>query len=46
MGAVGRTFVLFALLTGIFVLFSWAIGTGWRANALGRIGLSLWLAGR
>ena len=45
MGAVVRTFVLFALLTGIFVLFGWAIGTVWLGNALGSIVLFLLLAG-
>ena len=29
MGAYLRTFALFVLLTGIFVVFGWAIGTVW-----------------
>ena len=37
MGAYLRTVALFALLTGIFVLFGWAIGTVWFANWLGGV---------
>ena len=32
MGAYARTFALFALLTGIFVVFGWAIGTVWLGD--------------
>src|SRR5205809_5090573 len=45
MGAYLRTFALFVLLTGIFVVFGWAIGTVWLGNALGGIVTSLLLAG-
>ena len=37
MGAYLRTFALFALLTVIFVVFGWAIGTVWLGDALGGI---------
>src|SRR5256712_13216321 len=37
MGAYLRTFALFVLLTGIFVVFGWAIGTVWLGNALGGV---------
>jgi len=45
MGAYLRTFALFALLTGIFVVFGWAIGTVWLGNAVGGIVTFLLLAG-
>src|SRR6058998_4275610 len=45
MGAYLRTFALFVLLTGIFVVFGWAIGTVWLGNALGGIVTFLLLAG-
>ncbi|HKW43856.1 MAG TPA: zinc metalloprotease HtpX [Thermoplasmata archaeon] len=44
MGAYLRTFALFALLTGIFVLFGWAIGTVWLGNWLGGVVTFLLLA--
>src|SRR5881628_1564471 len=45
MGAYLRTFALFVLLTGIFVVFGWAIGTVWLGNALGGVVTFLLLAG-
>ncbi len=45
MGAYLRTFALFVLLTGIFVVFGWAIGTVWLGNAVGGIVTFLLLAG-
>src|SRR3989442_1604561 len=44
MGAYLRTFALFVLLTGIFVVFGYAIGSVWLGNALGGIGTFLLLA--
>ena len=44
MGAYLRTFGLFALLTGIFVLFGWAIGTVWLGDWLGGVVTFLLLA--
>lgn len=45
MGAYLRTFALFALLTGIFVLFGWAIGTVWLGDWVGGVVMFLVLAG-
>ena len=45
MGAYLRTFALFVLLTGIFVLFGYAIGSVWLGNAVGGIVAFLLLAG-
>src|SRR2546429_726733 len=45
MGAYLRTFALFVLLTGIFVVFGWAIGTVWLGNAVGGVLTFLLLAG-
>src|SRR5437867_816806 len=45
MGAYLRTFALFVLLTSIFVVFGWAIGTVWLGNAVGGIVTFLLLAG-
>src|SRR2546422_1491218 len=45
MGAYLRTFALFVLLTGIFVVFGYAIGSVWLGNALGGIVTFLLLAG-
>src|SRR5213593_4652431 len=45
MGAYRRTFALFVLLTGIFVVFGWAIGTVWLGNAVGGVLTFLLLAG-
>ena len=45
MGAYARTFALFALLTGIFVVFGWAIGTVWLGNWVSGAVLFLLLAG-
>lgn len=44
MGAYLRTFALFALLTGIFVVFGWAIGSVWLGNAVGGMVTFLLLA--
>ena len=45
MGAYARTFALFALLTGIFVVFGWAIGTVWLGDWVSGVVLFLLLAG-
>src|SRR5438093_8418206 len=45
MGAYLRTFALFVLLTGIFVVFGYAIGSVWLGNAIGGIVTFLLLAG-
>ena len=45
MGAYARTFALFALLTGIFVVFGWAIGTVWLGDWVSGAVLFLVLAG-
>src|SRR2546422_8637587 len=45
MGAYLRTFALFVLLTGIFVVFGYVIGSVWLGNAIGGIVTFLLLAG-
>src|SRR2546427_10480746 len=45
MGAYLRTFALFVLLTGIFVVFGYAIGSVWLGNALGGVVTFLLLGG-
>src|SRR6266700_3710473 len=45
MGAYARTIALFFLLTGIFVLFGWAIGTVWLGDWITGAILFLLLAG-
>src|SRR5881398_257115 len=45
MGAYLRTFALFVLLTGIFVVFGYVIGSVWLGNAVGGIVAFLLLAG-
>src|SRR5207244_11318740 len=45
MGAYLRTFALFGLLTGIFVVFGYVIGSVWLGNAIGGIVTFLLLAG-
>ena len=44
MGAYLRIFGLFVLLTGIFVLFGWAIGSYWFGNWVAGVGMFLVLA--
>lgn len=45
MGAYIRLFLLFSMLTAIFVIFGWAIGTVWLGDWLGGIVMFLILAG-
>src|SRR2546421_609326 len=45
MGAYLRTFALFVLLTGIFVVFGYVIGSVWLGNAIGGVLTFLLLAG-